>query len=148
MRTGLAFDLRVAIGVTSHAHVDSTYINGQAQYAKSLHIIMCIFGAHARPYSIIKGVKNMQSETIAQISPIASDHRPRRSRSAPGLVLSDPVNGSGYRTTYDVVMGLSGVCAALERFSDDPINLDLVHRLSMAAKVLSETVVERLSDTA
>jgi hypothetical protein len=88
----------------------------------------------------------MRSETIAQIGPIASDHRTRRSRSASGLTLSDPINENGDKTTYDVVLGLSGVCTALERFSDDPMELDLVHRLSMAAKVLSETVVERLTE--
>jgi hypothetical protein len=82
-------------------------------------------------------VNNMRSETIAQIGPIASAPRPKRSHSARDLVLSDPVNESGERTTYDVVLGLSGVCAALESFSDDPVHLDLVHRLSMAAKVLS-----------
>lgn len=63
-------------------------------------------------------------------------------------MLSDPVDESGDRTTYDVVLGLSGVCTALELLSDDPDNLDLVHCLSMAAKVLSRKVVERLTENA
>lgn len=53
-------------------------------------------------------------------------------------------NESDGFTTLDLVNGLNGVCIALDESAGGTHDSDSVHRLSMAAKILSTMVADRV----
>jgi hypothetical protein len=63
-------------------------------------------------------------------------------RKPKGLLLRDCDASDGF-TTLDLVAGTAGVCQALDHLAGEG-DTDLIHRLSMAAKILSTMVSDRV----
>jgi hypothetical protein len=75
----------------------------------------------------------------ANVTPI----RPRLKRPKQGLLLRDSDDGDGF-TTLDLVNGLQAVCVAIDASAGGTHDTDFVHRLAMAAKILSTMLADRV----
>ena len=90
----------------------------------------------------------MDSQNVTPIRPPSGPQgpagKPRRARlkrPREGLLLRDSNDGEGF-STLDLVYGLQGVCVAIDASSRH--DTDFVHRLSMAAKILSTMLADRV----
>lgn len=72
---------------------------------------------------------------IDEESPSTTDRRALRLR-------DDSSDSDGF-TTLDLVNGLQGVCYALDQIAGES-DAELIHRLSMAAKILSTMLADRV----
>jgi hypothetical protein len=84
----------------------------------------------------------MNHSNVTPIRPPKRERPKREAKRQVGLVLRESGEFDGF-TTLDLVAGTAGVCQALDQLAGehDP---DLVHRLSMAATILSTMLSDRV----
>jgi hypothetical protein len=65
-----------------------------------------------------------------------------------GAVVLSPSSDMDNFTTMDLVVGLHGVCQALDASVGTDADKDVIHRLSIAANVMSSIVMSRMEAAA